>query len=436
MAEKGRDFGGDYFIDYDPMARSRSRSPIPMANKSPGKAPQQTLNEFWESLVCETPGKVTTIFPPSLYANLLPPAKPKPSSSSRNAAASYEDAAEECRAKVQRIKDECERTNEKFTDPEFDLETDGLHQNCLCGLEISGPPDVYPERRSPPPLGGRVLRDALSKLISSNILGRAPAATVDFRSLKEALGDDSERIYGPMPTSVHRVDWIFDEPQFTVDGFSTSDVEQGNNGNCWWVAAVATLCNMPGLIEKICVARDEECGVYGFVFYRDGEWISTVVDDSLYLCRADYSTECQEYDPTGEKERKHKQRFQTGSEALYFSKCKDPNETWLPLLEKAYAKVHGDYEAISGGTSGEAVEDLTGGVTTTLKTNKILRKKVLWEELMNANKEFIFAASAPSTGGTDSESRQGIALNHAYSVLKAVEEKGEDGKIVQLVLIR
>ena len=26
------------------------------------------------------------------------------------------------------------------------------------------------------------------------------------------------------------------------------------------------------------MARDEECGVYGFVFFRDGEWISTVVD--------------------------------------------------------------------------------------------------------------------------------------------------------------
>lgn len=30
-------------------------------------------------------------------------------------------------------------------------------------------------------------------------------------------------------------------------------------------------------MDKICVARDEECGVYGFVFFRDGEWISTVV---------------------------------------------------------------------------------------------------------------------------------------------------------------
>lgn len=34
-------------------------------------------------------------------------------------------------------------------------------------------------------------------------------------------------------------------------------------------------------MDKICVARDEECGVYGFVFFRDGEWISTVVSTVL-----------------------------------------------------------------------------------------------------------------------------------------------------------
>ena len=44
--------------------------------------------------------------------------------------------------------------------------------------------------------------------------------------------------------------------------------------------------------------------------------------------------------------------MQTGSKALYFAQCKDQNETWLPLLEKAYAKAHGDYGAISGGWVG------------------------------------------------------------------------------------
>ena len=35
-----------------------------------------------------------------------------------------------------------------------------------------------------------------------------------------------------------------------------------------------------------------------------------------------------------------------------FAKCKDENEAWLPLLEKAYAKAHGDYGPIGAGWTG------------------------------------------------------------------------------------
>jgi hypothetical protein len=111
------------------------------------------------------------------------------------------------------------------------------------------------------------------------------------------------------------------------------------------------------------------------------------------------------YDATGEKEQKYRRNRQTGSEALYFAKCQDQNETWLPLLEKAYAKVHGDYNAIQGGDSGEAVEDMTGGVTVTLPTNRILSKDKLWSELLNVNKNFIFAASSPYWGSWGGHAR-------------------------------
>lgn len=409
---------------------SRPASPPPPPDKL--KPPQEALEDFWDSIISKAPGKVSNIFPRSLYANILSPTQLSGASSIRNAAASYESAAAACRAKVDRIVRECHRTNEKYTDPEFDLVNDfgRGRKNCLMGLETEEDSDG----EDGPQVGGGELGGALVTLLASGVLGRSPAMNLDLVPLMQTLRANSGQRKSE-PQCVHRVDWIFDEPSFLVDGFASSDVQQGSNGDCWWLAAAATLCSMDGLMDRVCVARDAECGVYGFVFHRDGEWISTVVDDNLYLRAKDFDADFDDYDPTGEKERKWKEQCQTGSEALYFAKCQSENETWLPLLEKAYAKVHGDYESISGGSPGQAVEDMTGGVTTTILTTNILDKQKLWKELLNVNKEFVFAATSPWLG-KDSEARQGLALSHAYSVLRAVEEVGEDDKKIQLVKMR
>jgi len=431
--------------------------PVTVAKKKDfNKTPQELISEFWDKYFTKKPGKVTSIFPRSLYATLLPPSLPRDGAhSSRNAAESYEAAARECREKVRRIIRECNRTNEKFTDPDFDIESD-WDSNCLNGLiradpwefmfdsdedaeavEAPGPGQLT---RSTP--GGPISRDAdgdKGKLRGKGGEVRTAAYANQDRG-KGGVRLSASRRHGVScgefynPGSIHRLDWIFDSPQFTVDGYSSSDIKQGGNGDCWWLAAVATIAHRKDLMSKVCVIRDEEVGVYGFVFYRDGEWISTVVDDNLYLNAADFDHYGDTYDSTGKRAREYRKRYQSGSEALYFAKCEDPNETWLPLLEKAYAKIHNDYEAISGGYPGEAVEDMTGGVSTTVASNRVLRKDKLWKELVNADGEFVFALSALGTGWD--WKKGGLALGHAYSILKATEEVDEDGKKVRLVQIR
>jgi hypothetical protein len=409
------------------------------SSKKKRKTPQDTISKFWSKFVDRSPSRVTSIFPPSLYANLLRDEVTQNEKSSCNAAESYGRAARECKEQVARIVRECHRTNEKFVDREFDLEGDFGRWNCLKGLLASSGSDGVNEDvegDGSAPSGLNIdsddLRLGLSVLLASGVLGSSvTSAPINLLSLQNILSAPPAK-REMLPQAVHRVDWIYQDPKFIVDGFSDLDVQQGANGDCWWLAAVATLCSVEGVMDRVCIARDEECGVYGFVFFRDGEWTWTVVDDNLYLNCPDYDSGG--YDGRGERERRHKDRNQTGSEALYFARSSDENETWLPLLEKAYAKIHGDYEAIEGGLMGEGVEDMTGGVTATLVTNRILRKERLWNELLNEKKEFLFALGC--AGSSDSDSKNGLAMSHAYSVIDAIEAKGPDGKTVRLVKIR
>lgn len=57
-----------------------------------------------------------------------------------------------------------------------------------------------------------------------------------------------------------------------------------------------------------------------------------------------------------------------GGKALTFAKSGVQGETWVPLIEKAYAKFYGNYSHIDGGFTREAIEDPTGGVATLIHT--------------------------------------------------------------------
>lgn len=294
--------------------------------------PQKTIDVFWARFTSKTPGKAYTILPDNFYAKRAsayaslsttssslqtPAARFAPhlpngqgfDEQAQNAVASYEEAREACIRKVEKIVKECYRLNQKYRDPHFDIESDFKRW-----LRFGNPPDC--------------------------LMGLAETGT----ELK--------------PMSVKRVEDIFENPRFFIEGATANDVRQGKEGDCWLMAALTTLSNKPGLIDRVCVARNERVGVYGFVFHRDGEWISEVIDDKLYLIKEDFDESLLERNKWLElqnrtsPEEEYRTVMQTGSRALYFAQCSDANETWLPLLEKAFAKAHGDFGALESGFVG------------------------------------------------------------------------------------
>ena len=83
----------------------------------------------------------------------------------------------------------------------------------------------------------------------------------------------------------------------------------------------------------------------------DGEWVYEIVDDYLMIRKDDFneSYELEWNKASANPHDEYKRIFQSGSRALIFGHCKDENETWFPLLEKAYAKIHGDYCSLDAG---------------------------------------------------------------------------------------
>uniref|UniRef100_A0A4W3H7P7 Calpain catalytic domain-containing protein n=1 Tax=Callorhinchus milii TaxID=7868 RepID=A0A4W3H7P7_CALMI len=78
---------------------------------------------------------------------------------------------------------------------------------------------------------------------------------------------------------------ICDDPHLFVDGMSAHDLNQGQLGNCWFVAACSCLASRESLWQKVSPLPDSltlgYAGIFHFRFWRFGQWLDVVVDDRL-----------------------------------------------------------------------------------------------------------------------------------------------------------
>ena len=105
------------------------------------------------------------------------------------------------------------------------------------------------------------------------------------------------------------------------------------------------------------------------------------------------------------------------SNDLAYSKAQN-QQLWVQFLEKAYAKIHGSYQSISGGHIAEAFLDLTGCPTLTQRfDDPNFNPKRFWTKLLSYRQQKL-----PMGCGTDT-SQAGLVGMHAYSILDIREVK-------------
>ncbi|CAG0915504.1 unnamed protein product, partial [Notodromas monacha] len=143
----------------------------------------------------------------------------------------------------------------------------------------------------------------------------------DFPATSASLYTSSEKReeIGKLNISWKRPKEISENPHLLVDGISGGDVKQGSLGDCWFLAGCASIAfdkKLMGMVirNNVDLASDEYDGMLTITFWWYGKWRTVTIDDRL------------PYLEMGDEKR------------LLFARCVQPDEFWLPIVEKAYAK--------------------------------------------------------------------------------------------------
>ncbi len=198
-----------------------------------------------------------------------------------------------------------------------------------------------------------MLTSRYDNVVRNCVLSRSPWEDPNFEASNRVLVSSNQPTsiftYGGRGISGSSLQWLRPhdicrqlqlgkDPVFFGREVNRFDINQGEIGNCWFLAALANLAENKAIFDLVVPPNQEftqgYAGAFRFRFWRFGEWTEVVIDD----------------------------RLPTRSGELIYIRSREKNEFWSALLEKAYAKLHGSYRALEGGLTIEAAVDFTGGI--------------------------------------------------------------------------
>ncbi|CAF3716257.1 unnamed protein product [Adineta steineri] len=195
----------------------------------------------------------------------------------------------------------------------------------------------------------------------------------------------------PSLHSDRRLNWsVYSSPK-------PSDIQQGALGDCWLMAALALITERPQMLEHIILTKVvNNQGVYLIRICHNGLWKTVLVDDCF---------PCTQYNQ------------------LAFTQAHQ-RQLYVPLIEKACAKLFGSYADIMGGQTEEGLQLLTGAPCDHIDLNPtkhIVEDEIIWAKLLSAcESNLLIGASTGRSDVNEEEYAQNrISSNHAFSVLAA-----------------
>ncbi|XP_048755739.2 calpain-9-like [Ostrea edulis] len=217
-------------------------------------------------------------------------------------------------------------------------------------------------------------------------------------SLNAAMGSE----YSKKQLEWKRPPEFVNSPCLFSEGTTRYDIGQGSIGTCWFLSSVANVADKPSLLRRI-IPRDsypvgtpQYDGIFHCRFWRFGIWDDVFIDDYLPIIY--------------------------GNKIYSAHSNTDPNEMWVALLEKAFARMYGSYTDVSGGMAADSYMALTGGVSEDIDLRKMtMEPPQLHTRVRNA----LFSGAAVTCSvPAEFDQQHGLVGGHEYTLTGAVMANG------------
>ena len=221
-----------------------------------------------------------------------------------------------------------------------------------------------------------------------------------------------------------RIDEYFKAPLFKPELIDSNFIQQGELGDCYFLSALSRIARQPELVRSLFddqvndfLGEEEntiniKCGAVVIYFHAFGTKTPVLIDTQI--------------------------PFKRGTRTPRFVHPTDLNVSpWFCLVEKAYAKLNGSYEAIDGGTFPTAIYSLFGYFPDVkwvkdLRDPKKMLKMNIFDRLMKYQRQGSVMGAAihdrhpryplPPGVTADTLLDLGLVTGHSYVLMKARTE--------------